>query len=202
VNVGGHPAGQQVDYWAVATDTSGNNYEGVHHSVIVDSETVSSPQTPAGTNTAAWRQVVQFTTGGSTTTLGEVVEYQFDWGDGQQSAYGAATQSYSWNAGGTFAIRARARSQPRPGRVSDWSSVASLTVAAPNLPQLGIRFVNGQIELSWPTNPAGFTLQSTKILGTNSLWSTVSPGASVVGTQFVQTANPSGVSTFYRLTNQ
>src|SRR5262249_52142296 len=107
VNLGGYSAGKQVDYWAVATDTSGNTYEGVHHSAVVQSETVSSPQAPSGTNTAAWRQVVQFSTGGSTTTLGEVVEYQFDWGDGQQSPYGSAVQSHFWNASGTFAVRAR-----------------------------------------------------------------------------------------------
>ena len=202
VNIGGYPAGKQVDYWVVATDTSGNTYEGVHHAAVVQSETVSSPQAPSGTNAASWRQVVQFSTGGSTTTLGEVVEYQFDWGDGQQSSYGSAFQSHSWEAGGTFAIRARARSQVRPGRVSDWSGVAILTVAAPILPQLGIRFVNGQIELSWPTNPAGFTLQSTKNLATNPIWSTVSTGPSVVGPRFVITTSPAGLSTFYRLTNQ
>jgi hypothetical protein len=146
--------------------------------------------------------VVQFSTGGSTTTLGEVVEYQFDWGDGQQSSYGGAVQSHFWNAGGTFAVRARARSQLRPGRVSDWSGVALLSVPAPILPQLGIQLVNGQIELSWPTNPAGFTLQSTKSLATNSLWSTVSPGPTVVGQRFILTASPTGLSSFYRLTNQ
>jgi hypothetical protein len=202
LNIEGYPAGRQVDYWAVATDTSGNTYEGLHHSVIVQSETVSSPQAPSGTNAASWRQAVEFATGGSTTSLGEAVEYQFDWGDGQQSSYGGAVQSHFWNAGGSFAIRARARSQLRPGRVSEWSGTALLSVPAPILPKLGIQFVNGQLELSWPTNPAGFMLQSTRSLATNSPWSAVSAAPSVTGQRFILTVSPAGLSGFYRLTSQ
>jgi hypothetical protein len=200
LTIGGYPAGKQVDYWAVATDTSGNTYEGVHHTVVVQSESVSNPQMPSGTNTAAWRQLVQFTTGGSTTTLGEVVEYQFDWGDGQQSAYGLATQSHFWNAGGTYAIRARARSQLRTGRVSDWSPPASLTVPAPVLPQLRIQVVNGYIQVSWPTNPAGFFLQKANGVATNSVWAMV-PGATVIGTNYVVTESMTSPVRFYRLNN-
>ncbi|HXJ76700.1 MAG TPA: PKD domain-containing protein, partial [Candidatus Dormibacteraeota bacterium] len=200
LTIGGYPAGKQVDYWEVATDTSGNTYEGVHHTVVVQSESVSNPQMPSGTNTAAWRQLVQFTTGGSTTTLGEVVEYQFDWGDGQQSAYGSATQSHFWNAGGTYAIRARARSQLRTGRVSDWSPPASLTVPAPVLPQLRIQVVNGYIQVSWPMNPAGFLLQRANGLATNSVWIDV-PGATVIGTNYVVTESMTSPVRFYRLNN-
>lgn len=200
--VGGYPAGQQLEYWAVATDTSGNTFEGSHHTAIVQSETVSIPLTPSGTNTALWRQVVPFSTSGSTTTLGEVVEYQFDWGDGQQSAYGSATQSHSWNSGGTFAIRVRARSQVRPGRVSNWSTAASLLVPAPVLPQLAIRFINGQFEVSWPTNPAGFLLQSSWSFAPTSSWTTLFPGPTIVGGRYVFMQNPPGSSSFYRLTNQ
>jgi hypothetical protein len=202
VTLEGYPAGQQVEYWGVATDTSGNTYEGLHHSVIVQSETVSSPQPPSGTNIASWRQAVNFSTGGSTTSLGEVVEYQFDWGDGQQSSYGGPMQSHFWNAGGTFAIKARARSQLRSGRVSDWSGAVLLSVPAPVLPKLDIQFVNGQFELSWPTNSAGFMLQSTKGLATNSSWSAVSAAPIVEGQRFIVTVGPEGLDGFYRLTNQ
>jgi len=201
-STGGYAAGQQIDYWAVATDTSGNTYEGVHHSTVVQSETVSIPLAPAGTNMASWRQVVQFSTGGSATSLGESVEYKFDWGDGQQSSYGGPVQSHFWNVGGTFAVRARARSQLRPGRVSDWSGPAFISVPARILPQLVIQFTNGRLELSWPTNPAGFALQTTSTLATNSLWSTVTPGPTVVGPHYVITESPVGLSSFYRLTNQ
>lgn len=202
ITLGGYPAGQQVEYWAVATDTSGNTFEGSHHAAIVQSETVSIPLMPSGTNTASWRQAVTFSTGGSTTTLGEVVEYQFDWGDGQQSTYGSATQSHSWNSGGTFAIRARARSQLRPGRVSNWSPTASLDVPAPVLPQLAIQFINGQVEVSWPTNPAGFLLQSSGSVAPTSSWTTMFPEPTIVGGRYVFTQNPPGSSSFYRLTNQ
>jgi hypothetical protein len=202
MDIGGYPAGRQVDYWAVATDTSGNTYEGLHRSVVVQSETVSSPQTPSGTNTALWHQLVQFSTGGSTTSLGEVVEYQFDWGDGQQSPYGGAVQSHAWNSGGTFPVKARARCQLRPGRVSEWSGVALLTVEAPVESQFGINVVNGQIQLSWLTNPPGLMLLSTRSLATTSIWDTVVQEPTLVGQRFVITASPSELSRFYRLTNQ
>jgi hypothetical protein len=202
LSLGGYPAGQQLEYWVVATDTSGNTHEGLHHTAIVQSETVSSPLTPSGTNTASWRQVVQFSTSGSTTTLGEAVEYQFDWGDGQQSDYGSATQSHSWGAGGTFAIRARARSQLRTGRVSNWSGNALLSVPAPVVPRLGIQLISGQVKLFWPTNPPGFVLQTSKSIATNSAWSTLVTGPTLVGGQYVLTQTPVGSNSFYRLTSQ
>ena len=35
VDIGSFPAGQQIEYWAVATDTSGNTTESIHHTVSV-----------------------------------------------------------------------------------------------------------------------------------------------------------------------
>jgi hypothetical protein len=53
--------------------------------------------------------------------------------------------------------------------------------------------------LTWPTNAAGFTLQSTTNLVSPAVWSTVSPGPVVVNGQNAVTNPVSGTQNFYRL---
>ena len=53
--------------------------------------------------------------------------------------------------------------------------------------------------LSWPTNAAGFTLQSTTNLVSLAVWGTVSPGPTVVNGENAVTNPVSGPTKFYRL---
>ena len=120
--------GQQMEYWAEAWDESGNQAEGEHRTTIVAPEIVSVPNRPSG---AVYRRVSEtgtYITGGSTTNLDHPVQYQFDWGDEQQSPWGAATQSYSWGDEGSYFVRAQARCQTHASRVSDPSNAFMVTV--------------------------------------------------------------------------
>jgi hypothetical protein len=53
--------------------------------------------------------------------------------------------------------------------------------------------------LTWPTNIAGFTLQSTTNLGSSAVWTTNSPAPVIVNDQYVMTNPISGGQQFYRL---
>jgi len=53
--------------------------------------------------------------------------------------------------------------------------------------------------LTWPTNAAGFTLQSTTDLVSPAVWTTVSPGPVLVNGQNTVTNPVSGTQQFYRL---
>jgi hypothetical protein len=57
------------------------------------------------------------------------------------------------------------------------------------------------ILLTWPTNAAGFTLQSTTNLGSSAVWITNSPEPIIIGGQNVVIDAVSGPKRFYRLSH-
>ncbi len=91
-------------------------------------ETVSTPDTPAGPSTGNIGESLSYTTGGSVSNLGHDVEYQFDWGDGNQSGWGSETGSHSYGSAGTYSVRARARCQTHADIVSSWSNGKDVTI--------------------------------------------------------------------------
>jgi len=106
---------------------------------------VSTPATPTGPFSGITGTPYPFMTGGSTSILGNPVEYQFDWkGDGSDlSAYGSATQSKTWTAAGTYTVRARAYDTVNTSVVSSWSSGFSVTITAPAGPNVVISSISG-----------------------------------------------------------
>jgi uncharacterized repeat protein (TIGR03803 family) len=66
-------------------------------------------------------------------------------------------------------------------------------------PQLTIIPSGANVILTWPTNAAGFTLQSTTNLGSLAFWTMNSPGPVVVNGQNTVTNPISGAQQFYRL---
>src|SRR5439155_24179086 len=66
-------------------------------------------------------------------------------------------------------------------------------------PQLTIIPSGPYVILTWPTNYAGFTLQSTTNLGSSAVWPTVFPRPVVIGGQNVVINTVSGTQQFYRL---
>ncbi len=141
-SVGSFASGQRLEYWAEAWDTSGNREEGEHRTLIVLAESVSVPGIPSGNAYRKPGESANYTATSSTSSLGHTVEYQFDWGDGSTPTWGAATQSHSWTSQGYYYVRARARCQLHPERLSDWSS--SLAVAVDSTgPVVDIQANNG-----------------------------------------------------------
>ncbi len=75
--------------------------------------------------------------------------------------------------------------------------VFSLSLPAPL--ELTIIPSGPYVILTWPTNAAGFTLQSTTNLVSSAVWTNVSPGPVIVNGQNAVTNPISGIEEFYRL---
>ena len=75
----------------------------------------------------------------------------------------------------------------------------ALLGTAPLLPTLKAQPTGNQLILTWPTNAAGFTLQSTLNLTPPVTWTDATNPPAVVGPQFTVTNSLSGSARFYRL---
>lgn len=95
-------------------------------------ETVSTPNVLSGVTNGITGQLYSYRTGGSTSSLGNRVQYQFEWnGDGSTnlSTWGSAPRWKTWTAAGTYNVRARARSTVNKNVVSNWSGSLSVTIS-------------------------------------------------------------------------
>lgn len=97
--------------------------------LTVDIETVSTPTTPTGPTPVIVGASNPYTTGGSVSSLGHPIQYQFDWEDGTTSAWGNPSANKTWTLPGTYRVRARARCQTHPTVISDWSEALEVTVS-------------------------------------------------------------------------
>ena len=95
-------------------------------------ETISTPSTPSGPSQGDINEVLTYSTGGSSSSLGHSVEYHFNWGDGSYSDWQSSTSaSHTWASPGEYMVQAQARSSANPNVVSDWSTSKSVTVTVP-----------------------------------------------------------------------
>jgi hypothetical protein len=130
-----HGLSYGVTYYFALTayDQSGESgYSNEVSGMVV--ETVSTPNVLSGVTNGITKKSYSYTTGGSTSSLGNRVQYQFEWnGNGitKLSAWGAATRGKRWPAAGTYNVRARARSTAHKNVVSNWSGSLSVTISAP-----------------------------------------------------------------------
>jgi uncharacterized repeat protein (TIGR03803 family) len=86
------------------------------------------------------------------------------------------------------------------GGSSGNGTVFSLALVEPiNGPQLTIVRSGPNVILTWPTNAAGFNLQSTLTLGLAAGWTNVVPEPVVANGQNTVTNPVSGTQNFYRL---
>jgi hypothetical protein len=83
------------------------------------------------------------------------------------------------------------------GRLGGTGTVFRLTIVPE--PQLTIIPSAPYVILMWPTNYAGFTLQSTTNLGSSAVWTTNSSPPVVIGGENVVINTLSGRQQFYRL---
>jgi len=127
-DIGSYSGGTDIEYWTEAWDESGNRAESEHHTITVIAETITTPDRPSGENYPQIGESVTYSTGGSTTTLDHLVQYQFDWGDGTLSDWGSDTRPNSWSSNGVYFVRARARCQTHTNRESGWSASSIVCV--------------------------------------------------------------------------
>ncbi len=101
---------------------------------IAIAENVSAPIMPSGPAFGTTSTSFFFSTGGSISSLGHLVQYLFDWGDGSTSGWlplGTISASHGWATTGTYNVRAMARCATDTSNVSLWSDVHVFSVVIP-----------------------------------------------------------------------
>jgi hypothetical protein len=145
-------------------------------------ETISTPNIPTGPTSGTTNNSYSYSTGGSISSLGHPVEYQFDWkGDGTDlSSWGTTTRSKIWTATGTYNVRARARCATHTDVVSSWSGSLSVNIT-PATP--------GWTAVSPPTVSSNWFLSGLHFTSSSEGWA--------VGTDLSNLANIRGVLLHY-----
>lgn len=108
-------------------------WEVYHFKSMTAAETVSTPNSPSGPTSGNINTSYSYSTGGASSSLGNTVEYQFDWqGDGvtNLSAWGSATQSNTWTSAGTYSVKALARSKNTLVVSTTWSQAFTVIISA------------------------------------------------------------------------
>jgi fibronectin type 3 domain-containing protein len=142
---------QGVTYYIAVTAYNTANYESDYSNEVsvMMIETISTPNVLTGPTSGLTRTSHSYTAGGSTSSLGNPVQYEFDWnGDGSTnlSPWGVATQSSTWTATGKYNVRARARSTVNTSVVSNWSGSLSVVVS------------QAAVSCAVATNPSGLQI--------------------------------------------
>ncbi len=102
-------------------------------------ETVSTPGTPGGPASGARSTEYLYSTGGSVSSLGDPVQYFFNWGDGTNSGWlnvGVNSASKSWDSAGTYNVTVQARCATHTSVFSSWSPVLRVTITGNDGPDL------------------------------------------------------------------
>lgn len=95
-------------------------------------EEISRPNEPAGPDVIPVDQSFAYSTGGAVSNQGHIVEYRFDWGDGEISDWSTSTiASHTWTLSGIVYIKAQARCATHTDVVSEWSPSFLLIVYQP-----------------------------------------------------------------------
>jgi hypothetical protein len=103
--------------------------------VVAPAETVTTPDEPSGALSTALGQTEIYCTGNAISNMGHILHYQFDWGDGHVSSWSTdSCASHSWEATGTYTVKAQARCATHHHIVSPWSDAIDVSVVEEEIP--------------------------------------------------------------------
>ena len=131
--VTGLTAGRTYYFAVTAYDASGNEsgYSNqVSYSVAAANGAPLTPATPTGASSALLNASIAFSTS-ATDPNNDSLQYRYDWGTGAISDWGAAIQSHSWSAAGSYTVKAQARDSHLAE--SAWSGAKTVTISSPAL---------------------------------------------------------------------
>jgi len=95
-------------------------------------ELVTAPDAPTGSGSGYVDSTLNFSTGGSTSSLFHALEYRFDWDDGNVSAWSSdSAGSHIWTVAGVYSVQAQARCAIDPTVVSGYSPVKAVDISEP-----------------------------------------------------------------------
>jgi hypothetical protein len=119
---------------------------------VPQAETVSTPTRPDGPTSGIIGTSYDYSTGGSSSSVGHSIEYRFDWGDGTNSGWSSLQEvSKSWSHANNCLVRAQARCANHPSVESGWSDPLTVTISA----------VGPDLTGEWTTQPYQTMCRST-----------------------------------------
>jgi hypothetical protein len=117
-------------YFAATAYDSSDNESGYSTEVVYTIGTSNhAPETPTRPTgpTSGYIQTNYSYSTSATDPDGDDLVYRFDWGDGTQSSWGAATRSHSWSSTGSFCVKARAKDEY--DELSGWSACRAISIS-------------------------------------------------------------------------
>jgi Zn-dependent metalloprotease len=94
-------------------------------------ETISMPATPSGPGRGVADTTYTYSTGGSSSNLGHLVQYFFDWGDSTDSGWlpvGQTSASKTWSSTGSYSVKVQGRCSTHTGAISTWSGTCNVNI--------------------------------------------------------------------------
>ncbi|MBN1998015.1 right-handed parallel beta-helix repeat-containing protein [candidate division KSB1 bacterium] len=92
-------------------------------------ENITAPNILTGPSRGKVGQTLEFATGGSESSRGHDLEYQFNWGSGNLSDWNGTQSNHVFNGPGVKEVKARARCQQHTEIISDWSAIKTVDVS-------------------------------------------------------------------------
>jgi parallel beta-helix repeat protein len=95
-----------------------------HYPLMAPYEIISTPTTPFGPSNGTIAIPYSFTTGSSSSSIRDSVQYLFDWGDGTNSGWlpvGIISAPKYWISSGQYIVRSQARCASHKAVLSAWS---------------------------------------------------------------------------------
>ncbi len=129
------PAGEQPGGYYVKVTSSGGS-SGGYDVFTVTAPPVSVPNAPTGPTTGVSGTQYMFTASGAVSSLGDSVQYQFNWGDGGLSFWtpkGVSSSIHVWPAPGVYVVTVQARSTTQPALVSAVSAGLTVTITGESI---------------------------------------------------------------------
>ena len=99
-------------------------------------DTVSTPSVPDGPTSGLSGTLYMYSASGSTSSLGNPVQYSFNWGDGSYSGWtpnGVTFSFHTWSTPGTYSVTVQARSTVNPSVPSSVSPGLAVTIAGESI---------------------------------------------------------------------
>jgi parallel beta-helix repeat protein len=103
--------------------------------LMVPYEVISTPTAPSGPSNGTIGMSYSFMTSNSFSSIGDSVQYLFDWGDGTNSGWlpvGITRASKYWISSGQHLVRSCARCSSHKAVVSAWSAESSVKMDVPS----------------------------------------------------------------------
>ena len=95
------------------------------HTIAIPNHNPTTPSIPDSHSSGYTQTNYTFSTTASDPD-GDALQYRFDWGGGDFSDWGAASQNHSWSSAGDFCVKAQAKDSK--GALSSWSDCKIISI--------------------------------------------------------------------------